>query len=202
MGAANFHRTNAEDTYVIYDRYTDEDEGQEVLRDWRDIKDDVVWFGKENGWEPICKSFGRGMDSDTGILRKEFRFEYSTSGIEYIVDAYITINAGYYEHCNLDYRFILDGSSDDDSLNDILEMMVDDFIEGDSLYYLSYYNIDKKHWNRGLCIMQKHNFRRAAEEFLDKVKDECEFFCKNRCDDTYRCVARFSNGEAFYEKVG
>lgn len=202
MGTANFHAKNANDMYVIYDRYFDEDDGHEVYRDWRDIKEDVTEYGLVCGWDKVSKSFRFGGDYDTSVLCKEFWFEYSNSGYRYRVDAYITINAGYYESCNLDYRFVLDGMSDDTDVADMREMIVEDFVDVNNCYPLSYTSSTPKCWNDGLRKMQRKNFEKALDEFLGNVVGECERFCENACDDTWKAICHASNGECFYEKVG
>lgn len=202
MGTSNFHTVNAYRTYVIKDRYYNEEDQHSIYIDWREIKESVVCYGEQIGWDASNKAFGFGRDLDNAVISKDYWFEYSNSGYRYRIEAFITINAGYYEHCNLDYRFVFDGMSEDDNVDDILDMMCEDFVESNNCIPLSYGNSDNKYWNDGLRKMQAKNFRKAAEWFLDNMVDECEVICKSLCDEQWMSVCRASNGETLYEKVG
>lgn len=202
MGATNFHYTNASTLYVVYDRYYDEEYEKEIYKDWSEMKCDIQCMGEEYDWIPYIRSFRFGSDSDTAVLTKEYWFEYSNSGYRYKVDAYITMNAGYYEHCNLDYRLTLDGMDGDDSPEDIVGMMVEDFESPNNCIMLSFGSSDNKYWNDGLRKMQSRNFRKAAEAFLDSIVEECESMCARMCDDRWKAICHASNGETLYEKVG
>lgn len=90
----------------------------------------------------------------------------------------------------------------DDTSDDILSMMVEDFISPSNGYpIISFGSSDNKCWNDGMRIMQKRNFERAAQVFLDSITDECEKMCENLCDEPWRKVCQASNGECLYEKV-
>ena len=202
MGTVNFHTNNASSIYVVYDRYYDEEDRHEVYRDWREIEQDIQCMGEQGGWEPYVRSFRWGRESDTAVLTKEYWFEYGSSGCRYRVDAYITINAGYYENCNLDFRLVLDGMDSDERVDDILDMMVEDFTSPNNCVPLSFGSSNNKYWNDGLRKMQGSNFRKAANEFLEKIVNECEITCEGLCEEVWKPVCYASNGECFYEKVG
>lgn len=200
MGTANFHYVNADRAYVIHDSCQDEEYG--IFRlDWGDVKWRIEEFGEsQEGWEKDDRSFRFGMECDTAVLRKEFEFEYSNSNLRYSICAYLTINCGYYECWNLDYRFVFPGNSCDEDFDDIVEQMVDDFANDYTWCTISDCDQGKKTWNLGLRKMQVRNFRKAADDFLFKVKEECEQMCLSLCDEPYKLIGSASNGEAFYER--
>lgn len=202
MGTCNFHTINADRTYVLYDYF--EEDGERYENEWSFLKEDILSFGLERGFDDSKqRSFRFGRDSDISILCKEWWFEYKTSGLKYKIEAYITMNPGYYEHCNLDYRLVVDYEENDTPKDELLDRIVEDFTEDLGNSYISYISggVANAVWNRGLRKAHEKHFRREAEKFIDNIIEECEHMCKDMSHDTYRRVGVFSNGEGIYEKI-
>ena len=203
MGTCNFHAVNASDIFVLLDYF--EEAGEKFYNEWAFLKEDIVEATRDRGWSPIkdksfrfCRS-----DYDIAVVCKEFWFEYSTSGLKYRVVAYITINPGYYEHSNLDYRLVIDYEDSDTHKDDVVDRLIEDWISPMNCSYLSYVTggIIKNIWNDGLRKMQEGNFRNEAEKFVEGVVKECEDLCSSLSHNRLRLVGSFSNGEAIYEKI-
>lgn len=202
MGACNFHTINADKTYVLYDYF--EEDGERFENEWSFLKEDILSYGIRKGWEDSKqRSFRFYRDSDISIICKEFWFEYKTSGLKYKIEAYITLNPGYYEHSNLDYRLVLDYEEGDTLKGELLDRIVDDFTESIDNCFISYVTggAVSKVWNRGLRNAHKKDFENEASKFIDNIIKECEQMCKDMSHDTYRKVGTFSNGEGIYAKI-
>ena len=202
MGTCNFHTVNAGSTYVLYDYF--EEDGERYENEWAFLKEDILCFGLERGWDDSKqRSFRFCRDSDISVISKEFWFEFKTSGLKYKVEAFITMNPGYYEHCNLDYRLVLDYEEGDTPKDELLDRIVEDFTEDMGNCYISYVTggLASKVWNRGLRNAHKKNFENEASKFINNIIEECEQMCKYMSHDTYRRVGAFSNGEGIYEKI-
>lgn len=200
MGTANFHTVNAEGIYVKYDRWQDEECGELVFREWEELNEEIIRIGELQDWYKNEKLFGIGWNRDSSVISKDFWFEYFKSGFRYRVEAFITLNQGYYEHCNLDYRLVVDGMEYDENLYDIKDMIVEDFTSDCNCCSLCYSPNNGEAWNLGLRKMHKVGFERHLEKFLSEIVEECESMCKRLCDEEYRYVCKASNGEVLYEK--
>lgn len=202
MGTCNFHTVNANKIYVLYDYF--EEDGEIFENEWSFMKDDIKECGISSGWaDAKCKSFRFGREYDTAIICQEYWFQYKNSGMKYLITAYITINPGYYEHSNLDYRLVIDYDDTYTSKEDVVDIIVEDFVDdkyGTSLCYLSN-GVGTKIWNGGLRKMQKNNFENELAKFVDHIVEECETMCQNLSHDAYRKVGAFSNGEGIYERI-
>lgn len=203
MGTCNFHTVNARNVFVLLD-YFDED-GERYENEWSFLKEDILCVGLDKGWDDSkSKSFRFGRDYDISVICKEYWFEYRNSGIKYRITAYITMNAGYYEHGNLDYRLVVDYEDSDTPVEEIVDRLVDDFTEdyySQNISYISGGIITNKIWNIGLRKMQASNFRKSTEEFIDGIVNDCENLCRDLSHTIIRKVGTFSNGEGVYEKV-
>lgn len=198
MGTCNFSVKNASKIYVVQTWAEMNDEEPNQL-DWSERIDEILSNGIRSKWMQDDKRFGHRQDVD-GMLLKTFEFEYSTSNIKYELDAYICLNYGYYTAANLDYRFVLDG--EDQDAKDVIEMIVDDFVNDYHCGSLSYEaDRNRKTWNIGLRKIHEKNFRKALEKFIEDIAEECEQFCRENSNSTYIQIGRASNGEGFYEKV-
>lgn len=201
MGTCNFHTVNADKTYVLFDYF--EEDGERYENEWQFMKDDILCYGIEQGWcDSKLRSFGFGRDNDISIICKEWWFEYKSSGLKYKIEAYITLNPGYYEHCNLDYRLVVDYEEGDTLKDELLDRIVDDFTEDLSSSYISYITggVASDVWNRGLRNAHRANFEKEASKLINGIIEECEAMCKHLSHDIYRKVGTFSNGGGIYEK--
>lgn len=202
MGTCNFHTTNASDIYVLFDTF--EEDGVTYENEWSFLKEDLLECGRTTGWyDSKGKSFRFGREWDISVLCKEFWFEYRNSGIRYRITAYITMNAGYYQHGNLDYRLVVDYEYSDTPKDEVVDRLVDDWCEPIHYQYLGYVTggVIKNIWNDGLRKMQACNFRKEIGRFVDSIINECEDFCKSYSHAQFRKVGTFSNGEGVYEKI-
>ena len=202
MGAANFHKANADSLYVILDRWYDDDEEKYIYREWDELNEEIINLGRSGEWFKSDRYFGYGRDKDCSVISKDFWFEYFNSGFRYKIEAFITLNSGYYEHCNLDYRLVIDGMDSDENVSDIMDIIVEDFISDCDCCSLCYSPPNGAPWNIGLRKMHKKGFEKALSSFLSQIISECERKCQQMCDEEWNIVCRASDGECFYEKVG
>lgn len=196
MATSNFSVRNASKIYVVQ-AWEENGEVWTGRSDWNERIDDIVSCGDRLGWYKYDKSVGRDA---RGLLSKTFAFEYSTSNYMYEIEAIIRLNYGYYADANLDYQLMIDG--DEYDLQDIVDVIADDFLKGCYCGALSYEaDRARKSWNKGLRFANEKRFRKTLAKFIDEIVEECEKFCKDNCNSTYVQIGRASNGEGFYEKV-
>lgn len=196
MATANFSVKNAS-KYFIFGDYTENEEGEEVLRDYDDwcfLDDDIQYQGTLSGFTPIrrdnkawCNMYALG----TSLLDKEFKNKY------YTFSAGIGLNSGYYSGACFDFDISVSVSYGDETLSDyrdiqeFAEVLAEDLLDWGEL----------SDWTPGIKAMNRKKVETYLYEELQKVVADCEKFMAENCEEVYNCVGHFSDGSAVYEKV-
>lgn len=185
MGTANFYARNASKYFVVMQDCEDRFDCEERVEHWQDCLED----------ENPVKGFTFYKDNHCSGDRNfpfhkfgEFSREKSYGDIDISLFIFVGYRAGYYEAANLDW----------DIMVEIYGREFDHVPKYSDLVDLFSYYTEK------LSGKQVERYARAAEKTLDKIIgeaiDDLEKWM-GTVSDTYQCVARASNGEAFYQKI-
>ena len=202
MGTNNFHKTNATKYYAVlmdYEQPVLDDDGNETSEtetvscqdfDYEnelDYINDMVqelckaktYLYNENGF---CSSELRSYPvKELGVVSNYKRF----GDMEVAVRISLLLRNGYYEGSNLDYElqyeFVDNGNEYDEP----------DFT--DDFQYHS-------RMSKGLATIQAKNAEKWAKKAMETLINDIEAMYE-KISMPLNCVARFSNGEAIYEKA-
>ena len=208
MATANFRVINARGYYTILDSYECEnmdgvmETHQRDEWDFEDIMDNIryntTFQNPRDGWNERMDAKELCSDCSTksfGNAKPWF--------IDTYVESVITISSGYYSGAVLDYDICLESMKGDNfflsEYRDVDEM-INDYL--DTLEDIVYWEGYSHKWNVGTFKIQKKNIRRWLEKHLENEIQKCEDFCKENCEVQLAALARFSNGETMYTKVG
>ena len=217
MSTCNFSKVNADNYYVIYSTYKDEDiDGNEVeyQRDEWDydcLMECINDYANNTygGYDRVDGYDGNRNYPASKVCEKDTEWEtFGTKKpwfLEVGVVSTILMRSGYYSGGNLDYDITLIDCqgrntiklSEYYDLGDMIDDMLDTLEEivGDCGH-------DCEHpWNLGTFKMQRKNIEKWLTDRILNMIEECEDICQKMCDETYVCGGVFSNGEAIYYKA-
>ena len=127
-----------------------------------------------------------------GVLKEHKMY----GDVEVIVKITATIQSGYYEGATLDWMIEIEGYNDtykhstgssyDESLDDIMDMLFDP-------YYTDL--------NAGLCKIMQPKAVDWAEQTISDIGEKLEKLYEDWSSHKLHCKGVFSNGEAIYETV-
>ena len=149
---------------------------------------------KELGGTPENESIESGSYSISSLGVFKHRKWYGEVPVTVIFT--LVVQSAYYEGATLDwlvhvegccdtYRYST-GSSYDESLDDIMDMVFDpDYVD----------------MNAGLCTIMKPKAKAWAERQIEELTEMLEKLCAEWSDHKLHCAGVFSNGEAVYTKA-
>ena len=214
MATSNFWVRNAQSYYVFGDTYeTENDEGQmvEVERDdweWNELLNDIRYYGEDSGLFPNSSdTWNHDMDARE-LCCSDTQYETFGKGNAWLTDTHIEskifARSGYYAGMVLDYDITLESTEGDvialSYYNGDVDRMVSDYM--DTLEYIISNKGSMNKWNIGTFKMQNKNIRKWLTKCIEREVEKCEKFCKEVSDTELCVMARFSNGETIYAKVG
>lgn len=214
MAAPNFYVFNAQNYYVIEDKYIDKDDNgidQEYVRtdiDFEDFFNDIRYAGEEDGLFPHYSDEYCGDLEAEELCRSDdiwdtFGKSKKAWTTETAITSTICVRCGRYCGMVLDYDIRITTSQGDTfklSEYDNIDWLLKDYLN--TIEDIVVWKGDLHNWTRGTFKIQRDNIKKWIENRIQEEIDKCEKFCRENCDNTYNVYARFSNGETWYVKVG
>lgn len=191
MATRNFYTKNANNVYAFAMEAED-------CFDYDDSIDRIKEVGvSKYGFEETSGNDGDRDFCGFYILNKKFGHKlFYNSGLDVSIDITILARSGYYAGYNLDFELEVSNDyynpyklGDYECEEDLIEAMADEFVEDSDVY------------NYGLRKCFKERYKAFLEDFIDKAIEYANNVLENLCEEEYRCVGAFSNGEALYQKV-
>jgi hypothetical protein len=202
MGTCNFYLQNASHYYVVCKPYeildeNDEPTGEYEYEQW-DYDSDVEWF-KDYIKEQADKHHAIDYNSDLpSMIENDRNFPESGLGTLDIMSGYFSIRiqciirSGYYEACNLDWRYRIELESGDDwdtnDTDEIKQALTD---------YLMDEGIDKA----TAIIKATANIIQLEQDINTLIEFVENCFAVLSGEDQYVSGGRFSNGEQLLIKT-
>ncbi len=191
MATRNFYTKNANDVYAFGMEAEDVD-------DYNDSLDRIKEVGASKyGFEETSGDDGDRDFCGFYILNKDFGCrDFYNSDLSVNINIIILARSGYYDGYNLDFELEVMNDyynpyklGDYECEEDLIEAMADEFVEDCDVY------------NKGLRKCFEKRYKAFLEGFIDEAIEYANNVLKNLCEEEYRLVGAFSNGEALYQKV-
>lgn len=191
MATRNFYVKNANDVYAFGMEAEDVD-------DYNDSLDRIKEAGvSKYGFEETSGDDGDRDFCGFYILNKDFGCrDFYNSDLSVDINIIILARSGYYDGYNLDFELEVMNDyynpyklGDYECEEDLIEAMADEFVEDCDVY------------NKGLRKCFEKRYKAFLEDFIDEAIEYANNVLKNLCEEEYRLVGAFSNGEALYQKV-
>lgn len=191
MVTRNFYVKNANDVYAFGMEAEDVD-------DYNDSLDRIKEVGASKyGFEETSGDDGDRDFCGFYILNKDFGCrDFYNSDLSVDINIIILARSGYYDGYNLDFELEVMNDyynpyklGDYECEEDLIEAMADEFVEDCDVY------------NKGLRKCFEKRYKAFLEDFIDEAIEYANNVLKNLCEEEYRLVGAFSNGEALYQKV-
>ena len=182
---------NANDVYAFGMEAEDVD-------DYNDSLDRIKEVGASKyGFEETSGDDGDRDFCGFYILNKDFGCrDFYNSDLSVDINIIILARSGYYGGNNLDFELEVSNDyydsyklGDYECEEDLIEAMADEFVEDCDVY------------NKGLRKCFEKRYKAFLEDFIDEAIEYANNVLKNLCEEEYRLVGAFSNGEALYQKV-
>lgn len=193
MSAPNFVKHNARDYFCVGINREDDE-----WVDWDMIMEDIQEVAKSENeaWSDTDEwehSYGRDYQLHYNTERS-YSMQYG--GEWYYAKVMLGLRSAYYVGATIDYDIQLsDGSywSEIDLEYGDTDRLASDFI-------LNKIENNDYPINKGLFSMQRKGLEKRLTAWLDSIVEDCEKICRTCAEEELVCVARFSNGEAMYER--
>lgn len=192
MATGNFYVKNANNVYAFAME-------AENCFDYDDSIDRIKEAGVSRyGFEETSGNDGDRDFCGFYILNKDFGCrDFYNSDLSVNINIIILARSGYYSGYNLDFELEVSNNyyyepyklGDYESEEDLIDAMADEFVEDCDVY------------NKGLRKCFEKRYKALLEDFIDEAIEYANNVLKNLCEEEYRLVGVFSNGEALYQKV-
>ena len=194
MATANFHVNNASRYFAIgMNHYTTKEEIE--ANGWEGIEEGS--FDEEaTQWDYECtKEYLHEELEKAGYDGEEKEYSFDFAGCTFEICMKVVENVGYYEGSCLDYEANLKCYDNAGYYVADYDLSPSEYIDADELQNEDLCN------NKGMSRLQAKNMvHRIDKEFL-KLVNELEQIFSKVCEVELQQVCRFSNGEAWYNKV-
>jgi hypothetical protein len=204
MGTSNFYNENASSIFVVLNTYIDDETGEEKTPDeldCQDFIDNTKEFINETVKEHNSKNklkliYNEDSGEDSHSLRSysseslgQINCYKNYLDIEIEVRITLILRSGYYQAGNLDWDIdfhVQRCYSNFDNIEDTIEEFK--------------YRAEKDFCNKGIIEIQSKNLANYLTNTKDFLIEFVEKEIYEKLSESYKVYARFSNGEAWYEK--